>query len=146
MERGGGREIFDADGREAAVVVDTGVWSDFFAHAHTPQVDRLHELIDAGAPIAVTDIVLYELLAGAREDAPALERALRAFIVLRLESIDDFVLAASLRRAAWGGRGATSDALRYLVAAVCIRTGTPILHADAELDRLAGCSALRVFE
>lgn len=120
------------------------MWSDFFAHRETPQVDRLHEMIDAGAQIAITDIVLYELLAGAREDAGALERALREFVLLRLEGVDDFVRAAALRRDAWGGPGVSADGLRYLVAAVCIRAGAPILHADAELDRIAACSGLRV--
>jgi hypothetical protein len=27
----------------------------------------------------------------------------------------------------------------------CVRTGAPLLHADADFDRLASCSPLRIF-
>jgi len=35
--------------------------------------------------------------------------------------------------------------LDCLIAAPCVRTGAPLLHADSDFDRLASCSALRVF-
>jgi predicted nucleic acid-binding protein len=33
--------------------------------------------------------------------------------------------------------------LDCLIAAPCVRTGVPLLHADADFDRLATCTPLR---
>jgi hypothetical protein len=33
----------------------------------------------------------------------------------------------------------------YLIAVPCPRTGALLLHADADFDRLASCSSLRIF-
>jgi predicted nucleic acid-binding protein len=38
------------------------------------------------------------------------------------------------------------NTLDCLIAVPCVRAGAPILHADADFDRLAGCTALRIFE
>jgi len=35
--------------------------------------------------------------------------------------------------------------LDCLIAAPCVRTGAPLLHADADFDRLATCTPLRIF-
>jgi predicted nucleic acid-binding protein len=32
-----------------------------------------------------------------------------------------------------------------LIAAPCVRTGVPLLHADADFDRLAACTPLRIW-
>ena len=37
------------------------------------------------------------------------------------------------------------NTLDCLIAAPCVRTGAPLLHADADFDRLASCSSLRIF-
>ena len=60
------------------------------------------ELIESGEPIALTDVILTEVLQGLRSDREAdrVERHLRAFPILRLGDLDDFVLAARLHRAA----------------------------------------------
>jgi predicted nucleic acid-binding protein len=38
------------------------------------------------------------------------------------------------------------NTLDCLIAAPCVRTGAPLLHADADFDRLATCSSLRIFD
>ena len=74
-----------------------------------------------------------------------LEAHLRAFPILRLESLEDFALAADLYRTA-RSRGITiRKTVDCLIAAPCVRTGAPLLHADADFDRLASCTALRIF-
>ncbi|MGH3992209.1 MAG: PIN domain-containing protein, partial [Pseudonocardiaceae bacterium] len=77
-------------------VVDTSVWIDVLNDAPVPQAQRCVELIEDGEPIALTDVVLTEILQGLRSDREAqlVERHLRAFPILRLENLQDFVLAA----------------------------------------------------
>jgi len=104
-------------------------------------------LIEAGEPIALTDVVVTEILQGLRSDREArlVERHLRAFPILRLNRLDDFVLAAELYRAARGAGVTIRKTLDCLIAAPCVRTGAPILHADADFDQLARCTPLRVY-
>lgn len=129
------------------IVVDTSVWIDLLRGTHTIQADRCAELITDGAPVAITEIVLTEILQGIASDreAQVVERRLRAFPILRLTPVDDFVLAAALYRSARASGVTIRKTLDCLIAAPCVRTGTPILHADADFDRLASCTPLRIF-
>jgi predicted nucleic acid-binding protein len=130
------------------IVVDTSVWIHVLRDTGSAKATRCVELIEDGAPIALTDVILAELLQGVRSerDAGRLERQLRAFPILRLEELDDFSLAARLYRTARHTGVTISKTVDFLIAAPCVRTGASILHADADFDRLATCTPLRVFE
>jgi predicted nucleic acid-binding protein len=130
------------------IVVDTSVWIDVLAGRRTKQARRCVALIEGGEPVALTDVIFTEVLQGLRadDDVEVVERHLRAFPILRLEGLDDFALAASLYRSA-RARGITiRNTLDCLIAAPCVRTRAPLLHADADFDRLARCSPLRIFK
>lgn len=128
------------------IVVDTSVWIDVLGGRRTRQARRCAELIEAGEPVALTDVIFTELLQGLPEDEVALvERHLRAFPMLRLEGLDDFALAAQLYRDARRSGVTIRKTLDCLIAAPCVRTGAPLLHADADFDRLASCTPLHVY-
>jgi predicted nucleic acid-binding protein len=129
------------------IVVDTSVWIDVLNGRGTPQAERCIELIEGGEPIALTDIVVTEILQGLRSDREArlVERHLRAFPILRLDGLDDFVLAADLYRMARRAGVTIRKTLDCLIAAPCVRTGAPLLHADADFDHLAKCTPLRLY-
>jgi predicted nucleic acid-binding protein len=129
------------------IVVDTSVWIDVLNDTPAPRATRCVELIEAGQPIALTDVILTEILQGLRSDREAtrVERHLRAFPILRLAEIDDLVLAAKLYRAARRAGVTIRKTLDCLIAAPCVRTGVPLLHADADFDRLAACTPLRIW-
>jgi predicted nucleic acid-binding protein len=129
------------------IVVDTSVWIDVLNERPTRAAARCVELIEAGDPVALTDVVFTEILQGLRseEEARLVDEHLRAFPILRLDGIEDFALAADLYRAARAAGTTIRKTLDCLIAAPCVRTGAPLLHADADFDRLAGCTALRVY-
>jgi len=129
------------------IVVDTSVWIEVLNEQRSPQAERCVELIEAGEPIALTDIVVTEILQGFRSEREArlVERYLRAFPILRLDGLDDFVLAAELYRRARRAGVTIRKTLDCLIAAPCVRTGAPLLHADADFDRLAKCTPLRLY-
>lgn len=129
------------------IVVDTSVWVDVLAGRGSDAATRCVGLIESGEPVALTDIIYAELLQGIRSDREAelLDGHLRAFPILRLETLDDFALAAGLYRTA-RSRGITiRKTLDCLIAAPCVRTNAPLLHADVDFDRLATCTALRIY-
>jgi predicted nucleic acid-binding protein len=128
------------------VVVDTSVWIDFFRGATTSVVERFVALVDDDAGIAITDVILTEILQGLRSEADVrrVERRLSPFEVLRLEELDDFRRAAALYRSARRKGITIRRTLDCLIASVCIREGAALLHADSDFDRLASCSALQL--
>jgi predicted nucleic acid-binding protein len=129
------------------IVVDTSVWIDVLRDDDSRGASRCVELIEDGAPIALTDVILTEILQGFRSEREArlVERHMRAFPILRLQSLDDFSLAAQLYRDARRAGITIGKTIDCLIAAPCVRTGASLLHADADFDRLATCTPLRVF-
>ena len=129
------------------IVVDTSVWVDVLNGNETKKAKLCAQLIETGEPVALTDIVFTEILQGLRseQEASSVETHLRAFPILRLDGLDDFALAAELYRSARRAGVTIRKTLDCLIAAPCVRTGAPLLHADADFDRLAGCTDLRLY-
>jgi predicted nucleic acid-binding protein len=129
------------------IVVDTSVWIDVLNDVDSPRASRCTELLEDGAPLALTDVIFTEILQGFRNerDARRVEKHFRAFPVLRLEDLDDFALAAELYRKARRAGVTIRKTLDCLIAAPCVRNGAPILHADEDFDRLASCTDLEIF-
>lgn len=129
------------------IVVDTSVWIDVLNERPSPHAQRCVELIEEGEPVALTDVIFTEILQGLRTEREArlVERHLRAFPILRLEGLEDFVLAADLYRMARRAGVMIRKTLDCLIAAPCVRSGAPLLHADEDFDRLASCTRLRIW-
>lgn len=128
------------------IVVDTSVWIDVLNGTPTPQAARFESLLGEGAPLGLTDVVYTEVLQGLQDDDEARLVAdhLEAFPILELQALDDFTLAAQLYRTARRSGVTIRKTLDCLIAAPCIRTGSRLLHADADFDRLATCTPLEV--
>lgn len=127
------------------IVVDTSVWVDLFRNTGTPQAKFFERLLDLEEEdFALTDVVLTELLQGARSerDVSRLERRLAVFDVLRLKDLADFRAAAAMYRSARHEGITIRRASDCLIAAVCVREGVPLLHSDADFDRLASVTDL----
>lgn len=129
------------------IVVDTSVWIDVLNDVDSPKASRCTELLEDGAPLALTDVIFTEILQGFRHerDAQRVEKHLRAFPVLRLKDLDDFAFAAELYRKARRAGFTIRKTLDCLIASPCVRDGVPILHSDEDFDRLASCTDLEIF-
>ncbi len=129
------------------IAVDTSVWIDVLSGTDSVAAKRCVELIEHGAPVAITDVVLTEVLQGLRSEREAKTVAdhLAAFPVLRLETLDDFTLAAQLYRQARRAGVTIRKTLDCLIAAPCVRNGVPLLHSDRDFDLLASCTALTIW-
>lgn len=129
------------------IVVDTSVWVDVLNDTDSPQARRCVQLIEQGEPVALTDVILTEVLQGLRTDREAhlVEGHLRAFPVLRLDGLEDYAFAAALYRTVRRAGHTIRKTLDCLIAVPCVRTGAPLLHNDEDFDRLASCTPLRVW-
>jgi len=130
------------------IVVDTSVWIDVLNNVDTPPAKTCVRLIEGGEPVALTDVIFTEVLQGLSDESEAneVERHLRAFPMLRLESLEEFALAAELYRSARRKGITIRKTLDCLIAAPCVRANAPLLHADKDFDRLASCTPLRIYE
>jgi predicted nucleic acid-binding protein len=124
------------------ILIDSSAWIEFLRGTDSPvcrEVDRL-----LARRIAVTDPVVMEVLAGAKDDGHlhALRGMLGRAQLLRCES-GDYLSAAMLYRQC-RARGATVRRLvDCLIGAVAIRHDIPVLHADADFTALARHTTLR---
>lgn len=127
------------------ILVDTSAWIELLrASGHPAHVTLRHHL-QRRSPIATTEPIIMELLAGARSGG---ERTrLRARLVslprLTVQGLSDFESAAELYRSC-RRRGATVRRLMdCLIAAVAIRTRATVLHNDRDFELLARHARLR---
>jgi predicted nucleic acid-binding protein len=129
------------------IVVDTSVWIDVFAgRRDEPHVVEFLNLVSDDAPLALTDVILTEVLQGLRDDRSVamVEGRLAPFEVLRLHTLDDYRRAASLYRQARRGGVTVRRTIDCLIASVCVREQCSILHNDRDFDLLAGTTELSV--
>lgn len=121
------------------ILVDTSAWVEYLRGTGSAADERLSGALRDSEELATTGIVLLELLAGARDEqhAAQLRRLLAGCRFLRLEEPSDQEAAAGLYRLC-RSRGTTVRRLvDCLIAAVAIRTQTPLLHQDADFEAIA---------
>jgi hypothetical protein len=117
------------------IAVDSSVWIGHLRNAPTDPVRRFRAMLGLRR-MAVGDIVLLEVLKGARDDdhAKTLERLLRQFIPLRM--LDDAVaLRAAANFRALRARGVTiRGTADLIVGSWCIANAVPLLHDDRDFE------------
>ncbi len=127
------------------ILVDTSAWIELLrATGHPAHVTLRHHL-ERRSPIATTEPVIMELLAGAgsREEVSRLRAKLVSLPRLAVRGLADFESAAELYRAC-RGRGATVRRLiDCLIAAVAVRENATLLHNDRDFEVLARHTRLR---
>jgi predicted nucleic acid-binding protein len=125
------------------IAVDTSIW---ISHLRTGVHPRLTAHVKAGTPLAITDVVYLELLKGPASKAELARVKLRIgqTAILQMAGLDDFEFAAELFRKARKNGHTIRRSTDCMIAAVCIREGVPLLHDDADFDRLADVSELQV--
>jgi predicted nucleic acid-binding protein len=100
---------------------------------------RLSGLIAADGPIAVTEPVISEVLAGARSDAREadLRRLLLRFQLHHFDAAADFDGAVRIYRRCRQAGITPRGLVDCMIAAVALRHQATLLACDADLDRVA---------
>lgn len=126
------------------LLVDSSVWITLF-RGGAPQVrERLASAAGEGHPLATSEPVALELLAGATEfSLPRLARLIDGLVVLDVDPHVDFRTAAALFRASRTKGRTVRSLMDCLIAAIAIRHEAVLVHRDRDFDALAGVSDLR---
>lgn len=103
-------------------------------------------LLDSGADVVVTEPVVMEMLAGARsrDDLIATRQVLLNLPMLRVGGLDTYERAADIARICRLHGETIRRGFHCLVAAVAIREGVSVLHADRDFDAIARHTELRI--
>lgn len=130
------------------IVVDTSAWTEWLRQTGSGVDRRLRLLLGKPAEIAVTEVIVMELLAGARSPRHLAE--LRSFFLrfrlLRLRGLEGYEEAANLFRLCRSGGETPRKMTDCLVAVPAIQADAAVLHADRDFDVLARHTALEVVE
>jgi len=122
------------------ILADTSAWVEYDRATGSRIERRLTSLVESDGPLAVTEPVLMEVLAGARTDRREadLRRLLLRFELLAVEPVADFEAAARIYRRCRGVGVTPRGVIDCLIAAVALRSEASLLASDIDLVRVAG--------
>lgn len=128
------------------IVVDTSAWVELLRGTGSPVHRRLGAALRAREDVCVTEVVVAEILAGARNERQAdeLRNTLLGFTLLPLRGLEGFERAAALYRSCRAAGETLRSIGDCLVAAPAIEAGIPVLHADRDFATLARHTPLEV--
>jgi predicted nucleic acid-binding protein len=130
------------------ILVDTSVWVDFLKGEDSPQRRTLHRLIEDEEDVAITGIILTEILQGIRKDKDfqAAKDYLLEFPSFGPKGTETYIRAAQLYRDCRKKGKTVRKTVDCIIAAICIENDLTLLHKDADFDFIEACTTLRVYD
>lgn len=106
----------------------------------------MHRLLSEDADLAVTEIIIAEVLAGERSDRQLAfaRRQLLGFPLLRLGGLQAFEHAAAIYRTCRAAGETLQGLTDCLIAVPAIHAGASVLHKDRDFDVIARHTDLRI--
>jgi predicted nucleic acid-binding protein len=128
------------------ILADTSAWVEYDRATGSAVDQRVAQLIADDGPLAVTEPVVMEVLAGARSDEREsdLRRLLLRFQLLRFDPASDFDAAVRVYRRCRTAGITPRGMVDCMIASVAWRLGASILANDADLDRVARVIGVRI--
>jgi predicted nucleic acid-binding protein len=121
------------------ILADTSAWVEYDRATDSAADRRLAALIESDGPVAVTEPVVMEVLAGARDDRREadLRGLLLRFELLRFDAIADFDGAVRIYRRCRAAGVTPRGMVDCMIASVAWRREAALLAHDADMDRVA---------
>ena len=128
------------------ILVDTSAWVEYDRATGSHADRRLSSLISTEGAVAVTEPVVMEVLAGARNESGErdLRRLLARFALLRFDAAADFDGAVRIYRACRGHGVTPRGLIDCLIANVAMRNEAVLLAHDRDLAAIASVMDLQL--
>jgi predicted nucleic acid-binding protein len=122
------------------ILADSSAWVEFDRATGSSVERRITALIAGDGPLAVTDPVVMEVVAGARTEVreAELRRLLLRFELLTFDAAVDFDAASAIYRRCRRVGVTPRGLIDCMIAAVALRHRAALLAADVDLARVAG--------
>ena len=128
------------------IVVDSSVWIANLRKMDIPPARTLRSMLQNDADILITDVVLLEILQGARDDrhAQRLERDMRKFPVAEIVNTG-LAIAAARNARTLRSRGVTIlKTIDLIIGTFCLENGHSLLHHDRDFLPMAAHLGLQL--
>ena len=123
------------------ILVDSSVWIDFFSSFPGRAGDELRRMIADVEPLALTGVVVAEVLQGLTRDVSHLERYLSQWEMLEPRGFRSYREAAAIFRLG-RAKGIGLTTVDVLIAAIALEHRASVFTLDKDFSRIARLSGL----
>jgi predicted nucleic acid-binding protein len=130
------------------ILLDTSALIEFLNHTGSPCDMSIETLIQNNADVAITDIILTEVLQGigADKDYREIKTCLLTFPVITLNNSLSYIHAADMYRKCRTKGITIRSTIDLLIAQAAIEHDAMLLHNDRDFNAIASVSSLKLFE
>ena len=125
------------------ILVDSSVWIDFFSRAPGPGGRELRRLITDSEPIALSGVIVTEVLQGLRWDVQRIEHQLSRWDLLAPQGFETYRKAAALIRLA-RSRGVALTTVDALITTLALQEGAVLFTLDRDFERIGSFTGLKL--
>jgi predicted nucleic acid-binding protein len=118
------------------ILVDSSVWIDFFSSAPGTSGKELRRMIEVGMPVALTGVVVTEIVQGLTRDASPIEGYLAEVEMLYAQGFSTYRKAAAIFRTA-RSKGISLATVDVLNAAVALEHRGTVFTLDKDFSYIA---------
>lgn len=108
----------------------------------------LHRLIEDDEDIAITGIILTEILQGVKDDREyhAIKERLLMFPCIEPKGPDTYFHSARIYRACRDQGKTVRKTVDLIIAAICLENNLILLHRDRDFEHIADCTGLKIIK
>jgi predicted nucleic acid-binding protein len=125
-------------------LVDSSVWIDYLSSSPGPAGAELRRLIVESEPVALTGIIVSEVLQGLTREIEEVERFLAMWEVLEPRGLSTYRAAAGIFRLA-RARGVSLTTIDSLIAAIALEEDVALFSLDRDFAHISKLTGLRLY-
>jgi predicted nucleic acid-binding protein len=126
------------------ILVDTSVWIDFFKPSPGRAGDELRRMIEEVEPVALTGVIVTEILQGLRRDVHRIEHFLSLWEMLEPRGFSTYREASEISRLA-RSKGISLTTIDTLIASIALEHHASLFSLDKDFSRIARMTPLRLY-
>lgn len=128
------------------IVTDTSVWIDFFKGKGS-RGRALSHLIEDEEDIAITEIILTEILQGIRKekDYEEVKKYLLEFPIYKPKGVQTYLSAAKIYRDCRKKGKTVRKTVDCIISAICIENNLTLFHKDKDFEQIASVAPLKCY-
>jgi predicted nucleic acid-binding protein len=126
------------------ILVDSSVWIDFLSPSPGSGGAELRRMIEDSEPLALTGVVVAEVLQGLTRDAGAIERFLVQWDILEPKGFGTYQAAAAIYRSG-REKGISLTTIDTLIAAIAVEHNASVFTLDHDFSRITSITGLMLY-
>ncbi len=126
------------------ILVDTSVWVDFFSSSPGRSGTELRRMIAEAEPLALSGVIVSEILQGLRRNVGPIERELSQWDMLEPLGFSTYRGAAAIFRLG-RARGFSLTTIDTLIAAIALDHRAVLFSVDQDFARIARITHLQLY-